>query len=285
MTDATREAGSLARGTLRGTPFRLLRALLLPILGRLIGLRVEGLQHVPASGALLVVANHLHNADPILLSVAFPRPLHFMAKKELFTIPVVGWVIRRVGAFPVDRGKADRGAIRRAEATLAAGIAVGMFPEGTRSRTASMGRAHPGAALLALRADVPVLPVTIVGSERLPLNGTSVPRRGRSRRSDSRDRSIVIRIRPPFRIEDDAAGRRPSIADASERLMTRLAAGLPSAYRGIYAETETGSFGDTDADGLPGDTAPERRPPTGSLAGEKDGDGVTHLDATGASAR
>ena len=141
----------LNRGTLRGRPRRLIRAALLAIL-KLLPLRIEGLERVPAAGSLLVVANHLHNVDPLLLEIAFPRPLHFMAKKELFEIPVVRWVARRAGAFPVDRRKADRAALRRAEAALRQGIAVGIFPEGTRSETRALRSALPGAGLLALRS-------------------------------------------------------------------------------------------------------------------------------------
>ena len=123
----------LNRGTLRGRPRRLVRAALLSALKRLLPLRIQGLEYVPSTGAVLVVANHLHNADPILLEIAFPRPLHFMAKRELFGVPVLGWIVRRIGAFPVDRRRADRAALRRAEAALAQGIAIGIFPEGTRS--------------------------------------------------------------------------------------------------------------------------------------------------------
>ena len=92
------ETNDLTRGTLRGIPFRIVRAILLAILVPVLRLKIEGLEHVPQTGAVLLVGNHLHNADPVLVSVAFPRPLHFMAKKELFPIPVIGPIIRRVGA-------------------------------------------------------------------------------------------------------------------------------------------------------------------------------------------
>ncbi|CAA9560140.1 MAG: Acyl-CoA:1-acyl-sn-glycerol-3-phosphate acyltransferase [uncultured Thermomicrobiales bacterium] len=226
----------LERGTIRGRPFRILRPLLLALLTRLVGLRVEGLEHVPASGPILVVANHLHNADPVLLAVAFPRPLHFMAKKELFAIPGVSWIIRRVGAFPVDRGKPDRSAIRRVEATLAAGIAVEMFPEGTRSSTGALGRAFPGAAFLALRSKVPILPVAIVGSERLPFNGTKgTPSSSKWRSAESGD-GIVIRIQAPFSLPAVVDGRRVPMEEASDHIMRQIAAGLPPAYRGPYGK-------------------------------------------------
>jgi 1-acyl-sn-glycerol-3-phosphate acyltransferase len=223
----------LARGTLRGRPFRLLRVVVLAVLRGLIGLRVEGAEHVPPTGPLLVVFNHLHNADPIILSAAFPRPMHFMAKKVLFGIPVVNRIIRRVGAFPVDRGKADRSAIRRAEATLAQGIPVAMFPEGTRSRSRALQPAQPGAALLALRAGVPVVPVAITGSEFFPGNGRkSGPRQRPSLRAMRR---VRVQIGQPFTLPREIDGRRITNEEAAERMMRELASLLPPQYRGAYA--------------------------------------------------
>lgn len=226
----------LGRRTLRGRPFRIVRRALLALLSPLLKLSIEGLEHVPMTGPVLVVANHLHNADPVLLSVAFPRPLHFMAKRELFAVPIVAPIIRAVGAFPIDRGKADRAALRRAEQTLGQGIAVGMFPEGTRSATGSLRRAYPGAALLALRSGVPVLPAVIVGSERLPGNGA----RSRSR-PVARDRGALrsgVRIRfgrPVVLARNDADGR-AGVEGATERMMVELAHLLPPDYWGDYAE-------------------------------------------------
>lgn len=234
--DERLRGGNLARGTFRGRPRRLARAALLRMLRPVLRLTIEGLEHVPPDGGLLVVANHLHNADPILLSIAFPRPLHFMAKKELFGLPVIGWVIRRVGAFPVDRGKADRGALRHAESLLAQGIAVGMFPEGTRSTTGGLGPALPGAALLALRARVPVLPVTIVGSERLPFRGTKASEREESPKPSKRVRRLTIRIGPPFSLPTSTNDRKTSVSESSDALMERLAEMLPAEYRGYYGD-------------------------------------------------
>lgn len=224
-----------AVGTLRGRPFRLVRALLLALLRALLGLRLEGLDNVPRTGPVLVVANHLHNADPVLIAVACPRPLHFMAKRELFSIPVIGPLIRGVGSFPVDRGKADRAALRRAEQTLAQGIAVAIFPEGTRSPTASLRRAYPGAALLALRAGVPVLPIAVTGSERLPGSGHRPARR--SGAAASPRRGILIRFGQPFVLPRELNGQRTSSEDAANQIMIELARLLPPAYRGDYAET------------------------------------------------
>ncbi len=233
---ANASAPDYRRRTLRGRPFRIVRRLLLAVLSPLLKLSIEGLEHVPPKGPVLVVANHLHNADPLLLSVAFPRPLHFMAKRELFAIPIVAPIIRAVGAFPIDRGKADRGALRRAEQTLAQGIAVGMFPEGTRSTTGSLRRAHPGAGLVALRSAAPVLPAVIFGSEVLPGNGAR-SRSGRTRRGDGAGRAGVhIRFGRPIDLTRTRAGGRVSVDEATERMMVELARLLPEEYRGEYAE-------------------------------------------------
>lgn len=240
-SDEDKDALSIdvTRGTLRGRPFRLLRAVVLRLLTPILRLSIEGLEHVPPEGAILVVSNHLHNADPILLAIAFPRPLHFMAKKELFRIRPLGWAMRRVGTFPVDRGKADRAALRHAELVLAQGVAVAMFPEGTRSTTGTLGPAHPGAALLAVRTQVPVLPVTIVGSERLPFAGAKQsPGHGHPAEAAA-PRSLTIRIGRPFVPTPSTDNRRLSLSVVSHDVMSRLADLLPPEYRGPYAEPDT----------------------------------------------
>ncbi|MDP9364791.1 MAG: 1-acyl-sn-glycerol-3-phosphate acyltransferase [Chloroflexota bacterium] len=250
----------LGKGTLRGPAFRVVRSLLLAVVGPVVRLRLEGIDYVPASGPLVVVCNHLHNADPVLLAIAFPRPVHFMAKKEAFGNPVIRAIIRRVGAFPVDRGRADRAAIRRAQATLRQGIPVGIFPEGTRSRTGSMRRAQPGAALLALRTGAPVLPIAIAGSERLPFDGGSRGR-GDAVLGVAHPRGVVIRFGRPFVLPREIDGQRLSTKEATERMMRAVAALLPPAYRGEYGVEAGGptpppSSAGGDVDGLPSASSP-----------------------------
>ena len=183
---------------------------------------------------MLVVSNHLHNADPVLVCIAIPRPLHYMAKIELMPIPVIGRIIRFSGAFPVDRGKADRNAIRLAGERLGQGIAVGMFPEGTRSVNLRIERAMPGAGLIALRGNVPILPVAITGSEDLPFNGS---KQGKSR---FRRPKVTITIGEPFRLEPGPDGKRLSPDAAIDHAMRKVAEMLPESYRGIYAEPPGG---------------------------------------------
>ncbi|MBE3588719.1 MAG: 1-acyl-sn-glycerol-3-phosphate acyltransferase [Thermoanaerobacteraceae bacterium] len=128
---------------------------------------VEGAENLPRRGGVLVVSNHASYWDPVVVGCALDRQVHFMAKAELFHFPVLGPVIRRLDAFPVARGGADRQAIRRALELLKQGRVVGIFPEGTRSRTGELLEPHLGAAMLALRAQVPVLPVAVINSRGL----------------------------------------------------------------------------------------------------------------------
>ncbi len=112
-------------------------------------------------------ANHISNLDPPLLGAGIDRQVHFMAKEELFRIPVISFLITKFGAFPVKRGAGDRGAIRTALSLLEEGKILGIFPEGTRSKTGEVGAGLPGVAMFALKSQATVVPVAIVGPYRL----------------------------------------------------------------------------------------------------------------------
>ncbi len=238
-------------GKLRGRGFTVLRAVLLVLCRILFGMKVHGLNHVPADGPLIVVSNHLHNADPLLVCVACPRPLHFMAKKELMTVPVIGRIIRFGGGFPVDRGKADRQAILMADARLKQGIAVGMFPEGTRSVSRQIERALPGAGLIALRGNAPILPVAVVGSERIPFNGA---KQFKGKRDAAAGRGVTITFGEPFRLEPKPDGKRMTAVEAVNLAMQQVAAMLPEDYRGIYGSKRSDA-GDRGLDDVGSDGA------------------------------
>lgn len=211
--------------------YLLARPFVLAAMRILIGFRIEGLEHVPKHGPALVICNHLHNSDPILLVAAYPRPLLWMAKKEVFGVPVIGWIADSAGAFPVDRGHADRKALRNAERLLSEGFVVGVFPEGTRSVTGGLKDVYPGVAIIATRTGVPIIPTVIHGSETLPFNG----RKGR-KRIQGRPH-VTVRIGEPFHLPERAAGeRRQSMSQLTDLMMMRVAAMLPEEYRGIYAE-------------------------------------------------
>ena len=230
------QALDVRAGTMRPLTHRILRALLLGLAKLLVRLRIEGLERVPREGGIIVVGNHLHNADPVLISIACPRPLHYMAKRELFEVPVLGRILRWAGEFPINRGHADRQAIRRALATVQQGVALGMFPEGTRSRSMQIERVLPGAGLVALQGKVPIVPVAITGAERLPLNGTKQHRRRDQSMPDPGHPGVRIVFGEPFTIPETIDGKRTSAETATNYMMRRVAALLPPAYRGIYGE-------------------------------------------------
>ena len=128
-------------------------------------MRVHGAQNVPRTGPLIVACNHVSYLDPPLLGTACPRRIQYMAKQELFTIPVLGAAIRAVGAYPVDRKGSAVAAIKRSVEVLKSGGAVGIFPEGTRNRDGS-GTAQSGVGLLASLSGAPVLPACVTGTAK-----------------------------------------------------------------------------------------------------------------------
>jgi len=127
---------------------------------------VKGTENVPATGPCLLCSNHIGELDMFFIGFRVKRLVRWMAKEELFRNPLLRAFITWLGAFPVKRGKADIGAIRTAIKLLEDGHIVGIFPEGHRRKAGRVQKAHPGAALIAIRADVPILPVSIEGSMR-----------------------------------------------------------------------------------------------------------------------
>lgn len=148
--------------------YRICRAILVGFLRVCYRFQVFGAEHLPPTGPVIVVSNHANFIDPIVVGCSLhQRQVCFMAKEELFRIPLFGGLIRRLGAFPVKRGTGDRGAFRAARSALAAGKVVGMFPEGMRYRDGKIHPLKPGAALLAVESGALVLPMVITGTHRL----------------------------------------------------------------------------------------------------------------------
>lgn len=127
---------------------------------------VTGLENVPDIGGAVVVANHRSYMDPPLLGAILRRPVRFMAKSELFRYSLSAWFFRGLRAFPVNRLGVDRSALREAIATVSSGQLLGIFPEGSRSKDGRLQRGHAGAALVAIKTGVPVVPVGILGLDR-----------------------------------------------------------------------------------------------------------------------
>jgi 1-acyl-sn-glycerol-3-phosphate acyltransferase len=192
------------------------------------GGRVDGLEHVPPDGPYIVVSNHTSNLDPPFVGTAIGhkigRIIHFMAKEEIRSWPLVGWLARSAGVFFVRRGQGDRAAQRIALAHLAAGEVIGIFPEGTRSRDGRLREAKLGVALLALLSGVPLLPVGIAGTHRIFPGRSRIPHRTR----------VIVRIGPAFRLADGPVGKpdRAALQAGTDRIMQEIAALLPRSQGG-----------------------------------------------------
>jgi 1-acyl-sn-glycerol-3-phosphate acyltransferase len=191
---------------------------------------VEGLENVPRSGAYIMVSNHTSNLDPPFIGAAIGRhtgrPIYFMAKEEIEGWLLVGWLARGSGVFFVRRGAGDRGAQRIALEHLATGRPIGIFPEGTRSRTGVLREPKVGVALLAMRSGAPLLPVGISGSGKIFPGRSRWPHRTR----------VDIRIGKPFQLPHQPTGRldRAALTEGTERIMGEIAALLPEWQQGRY---------------------------------------------------
>lgn len=143
---------------------KLLVKLIISILFRV---RVQGEENIPKSGACILCMNHKSLLDPPVVGVFIPRKLVFMAKEELFRIPVFGAIIRTLGAFPVKRASADISAIKTSLNILKEGHVLAIYPEGSRNKSDSLGQAKSGMTFIAIKAQVPIIPIGISGKYRL----------------------------------------------------------------------------------------------------------------------
>jgi len=126
-------------------------------------IKVEGLEHFPKEGGVLLCTNHISNIDPPVVGVTAPRKVLFMAKAELFQVPVLKQLLNNFGTFPVKRGGGDREALRAGLKVLKEGNVLGLFPEGTRSKDGKLGKGMSGAGFFALRSTAAVVPCAIIG--------------------------------------------------------------------------------------------------------------------------
>jgi 1-acyl-sn-glycerol-3-phosphate acyltransferase len=185
-------------------------------------LHVEGVDNIPASGPVILAMNHIHWLDIPLASLRVPRVTHYMAKIELFSVPLLGGFIRKLGAFPVRRGEGDREAIRMTERILAEGRILVIFPEGHRSGNGVLLEAHPGAGYIALRTGAPVVAVAVSGTQQ-------IFKRFRP--------TVTIHYSKPFTVQlGDGKRTRDSTTAATNQIMYQIAALLPPEARGPYSD-------------------------------------------------
>lgn len=159
--------------------YRLIRAIVRGVLRLYGGYTVRGLEHLPLDRGVLICPNHLSYLDPPAVGAALPRHTYFMAKKELFRVPVLGWLIRRLFAFPVDREGSDRAAVRTALEVLKAGNVLTIFIEGGRSPDGALQPASTGPALIANRAGVVILPASLRFTDKMLPRGSLFLHRAR----------------------------------------------------------------------------------------------------------
>ena len=186
---------------------------------------IQGLENYPSDGPALIVINHLGDADSALLAFALPGPPpEALGKIELQSLPVLGAICDGYGLIWLHRGQPDRRAMRAALEALAAGRKVVIAPEGRYSLNGGLEEGGSGAAYLALKADVPIVPIALTGTE----NGRVYPNMRRLRRTP-----VTLTVGVPFRVAN-GADRTGALREATRHTMTALAGLLPAEYRGVY---------------------------------------------------
>jgi 1-acyl-sn-glycerol-3-phosphate acyltransferase len=194
--------------------YRVVRSLVCWFTRAFTRMHIDGREHLPASGAYVVAPVHRSYVDTPIVACVTSRRIRFMGKKEVWKYPRLGWFFSALGAFPVDRGTADREALSRCITVLDRGEPLVLFPEGERK---DGGRMHPlfdGAAFVAARAGVPIVPIGIGGSARVMPRGARMIRPAK----------VHVVIGEPITVEVGASGRAPrrAIAEASIRLSAEL---------------------------------------------------------------
>ena len=189
-------------------------------------LEIKGAEHVPEAGPVILAPNHVSYVDPVLIAISVRRPVHFMAKKELFRNRVVAWFLRALQGFPITRERVDPSSVKHTLCLLAAGHVVVIFPEGTRGDGQTLGPAKSGIGVVAARSGASVVPVFHWGSERILPRGARWFRRA----------PLRIRFGPLLRFGAGGAGTRAD-REAAEtfgrQLMKAIAALRPTAEQPV----------------------------------------------------
>lgn len=149
------------------------RGVVKTVLTPLYRVKVYGKENFPETGGVLLCSNHISELDPPVVGISAPRPVHFIAKEELFNVPVLKMILPHVNAIPIKRGMSDRNALRKGLGVLKDGNVLGLFPEGTRSKTGELGEGLAGAGFFALRTEAKVVPCAVIGNYK-PFRTTKV---------------------------------------------------------------------------------------------------------------
>jgi len=192
------------------------------LFGLIMKMEVQGLEHLPLHGPVVIACNHVTNFDVFPMQLSLPRPIFFMAKAELFKFPLMDVVLRNLGAFPVYRGEKDEWAMRHARKVLEQGQTLGMFPEGTRNKSHGLGVAKTGTARMAIETKSQIVPMVLTGTDRF---FKGFPRRA----------NVTVKLLPPLQ---PYPGETPLAL--TDRLMFSMAAELPEEMRGVYAKIPKG---------------------------------------------
>jgi len=185
---------------------------------------VRGLENIPSKGPVLIVVNHLGDADAVVALAKLPMTIEAFVKSELYDYPILGWVMRLYGVIWLHRGTPDRRALRIALQMLNEGRFFGIAPEGRESLSGSLEEGTEGAAVLALKSGAPILPVTFTGTENSRVYGNLK----RLRRT-----SVTLTVGKPFHLEE-MSSRREALHKGTEQIMHVIASQLPVEYQGVY---------------------------------------------------
>lgn len=182
---------------------------------------VRGAEHIPATGPVILCANHSSYLDSMLVAVCTERPVRFLIHHAFYRHPLLGFFVRSCGAVPITQGRSDKEAMRRAALLLEQGEVLGIFPEGGLTRTGLPVPGKPGAALLAATVGAPIVPITITGAFFAYPKGEKIPRPG----------TITVKVHPPLPVDPVRRREKGYLQEVTDAVMERVSRGLTPALR------------------------------------------------------